>query len=62
MKEVNISEIIIILIGIFLFLDDIFVHALSYNYSKVGLGFLNPVIDHWWIGLILIGIGVIEKW
>ena len=52
-------KIILVLIGImliafgaFLIFDSFFVHAITLNYGTYSIGFLDPIIDHWMIGVL----------
>lgn len=56
----KIAEITVILIGIFLALDGFIWHGLTFDYSVIGLSWLDPYISHGFIGLVLIGIGVLD--
>ena len=45
-------------IGAFLILDALFLKLLSFDYSRLGLGFLDPFMTHlyWGIGLVFVGV------
>jgi len=50
------SEIIVLALGFFLFVDGMSVHALTLDYGKWGIKFLDPITDHMWVGVVLMGI------
>ena len=52
------AENILIVFGAFLVLDSLFLHALSFDYVRFGLGSLDPFLDHWMIGLVVIGVAI----
>ncbi len=54
------SEVLLIIAGVFLFVDGLIVQALSYNYSVLGLTALDPFVNHIWIGLLFIAVGGYE--
>ena len=54
-----IAEIIFIIFGIYLVLDAIIFKAITFNYDKFGISWLDPYFSHAYIGLILIIIGII---
>ena len=45
------------LLGIFLILDSVIFNALTLDYGKFGLSFLDPYISHFWWGLIFLSLG-----
>jgi len=59
MKLIRIlSEIILIILGIGLVIDSLFIHALTLDYSKYGIQPLDGIINHWMLGLVFVIIGV----
>lgn len=54
------SETLLVLTGLFLVIDELFIKAITYNYSALGLDALNPYINHGWVGLAFIMIGLYE--
>ena len=56
-KNTEIAEMILIIAGIFLVIDSLFLHLISFNYTSIGLGFLDSWFDHWMLGVFLIIIG-----
>jgi hypothetical protein len=54
------SAAAVIIIGAFLFLDGLFIHAVGYNYAALGLQVLDPFVNHWWIGLALLVFGLVD--
>ena len=61
-KNTEIAEIILIVAGVFLVIDSLFLHLISFDYTAIGLGFLDPWFDHWMLGGILIIIGFFGLW
>jgi hypothetical protein len=61
MKKTSIAEVILILFGIFLIVDSLFLHLLFMVYPAP-IGPLDNVIDHWMIGVVFIAIGVAGAW
>ena len=53
------AELILIISGIFLVLDSLFWHLITFNYAALGLGWLDPWFHHSYLGgiFILIGLG-----
>lgn len=54
------SEIILIIFGLFLVIDGFLLKGLSFDYSVIGLEFLDPLISHGIIGAIIVIIGIID--
>jgi hypothetical protein len=50
----KLAEALLIIIGLFLFIDGIFLHAVNYDYSILGITFLDPYINHAVVGAFLI--------
>jgi hypothetical protein len=44
----------LILLGLFLIIDSFFVHWIIFNYSTIGLAWLDPHFNHWMIGVFLV--------
>lgn len=53
-KMKMLTEIIVILAGLFLIVDSIFIHAVTFEYEKWYIGFLDPYFSH-----ALLGIGLL---
>lgn len=47
-----------IIMGSFLVIDRLFIHAIGFDYAKIGLGWLDPYIDHWMWGILFIFFGL----
>lgn len=54
------SEILAIKFGAFLILDALFLHSLSFDYSKFGLQGLDPYISHAYWGALFVFIGLVD--
>lgn len=54
------SEVLLIITGAFLLFDAIFLKALTFDYSVLGLQSIDPLISHGGIGFVFIIIGVYE--
>ena len=54
-KRSDIAEVILVLFGIFLIIDSLFLHLITLVYPE-NIRWLDPYIDHWMIGAILISI------
>ena len=62
-SKTEIAEIILILMGLFLIIDSLFLHLITFDYSAIGLEFMDPWFDHWMIGALFViigGIGLIR--
>ena len=57
--KTNIAEVILILFGVFLIIDSLFLGLLTFNYPAP-IAFLNKMIDHWMIGFLFIIAGIIS--
>lgn len=63
MKIITIlCEVIVLAFGVFLVLDSLFWTLLSFEYSALGLSWLDFYLDHWMIGMVFIGIGAYSLW
>lgn len=49
-----------IILGLFLIADNFFFHAITFNYGKFGLIWLDPYLDHWMIGLVFLLLGYLS--
>ncbi|MCP8306616.1 MAG: hypothetical protein H3Z49_05905 [archaeon] len=47
----------LILVGIFFVMDALFLHTISFDYSNLGLGWLDPYFSHLYIGIALVAVG-----
>lgn len=56
----KISTILLIVLGLFLIVDSFMIHAVNFDYNKIGLGLFDPFINHWMIGIIFVVIGVLD--
>lgn len=56
----NIAEIMLVIVGIFLLLDGFLWHGLSFDYSVIGLSWLDPYVSHGLIGAGLMVLGVFD--
>jgi len=43
--------------GVFLVLDSLVLHLITFNYEEVNLGWLDSKLDHWMIGVGLVALG-----
>lgn len=55
-----ISEFLLFVVGFFLFIDGFFQHRIKYDYPS-NIAWLDPYINHGWIGLFLIVV-VLAVW
>ena len=53
-----VAELFIIGFGVFLVLDSFVLHLLYFDYPRVQLGWLDSLLNHWMIGVVLVGVGV----
>ena len=53
----KILSMLAIILGIFLIADNFFFHALVFKYEVFGVRWLDPYIDHWMWGLLLLLLG-----
>lgn len=53
------AEIMLVIIGLFLFIDSIYWHAIGFDYSALNLQWLDPYISHGVIGLALMARGIL---
>lgn len=51
-------DYLLIILGIFLVVDSLLLHWIIFDYSTVGLTWLDPYFDHWMAGLALIIVAV----
>lgn len=51
---------ILIILGIFLIADSFLLHLIRFDYSTIGLAWLDPYFDHWMIGVFLVAVGVYD--
>lgn len=58
----RIAEALLVVIGAFLIADSIWFNAISFDYSAYGIAWLDPVIDHWMIGAVLVACGAVMWW
>lgn len=56
----SLSSLILIFLGLFLIADKMFFHLLTFNYDKIGLGWLDPIFGHEVWGFILVAVGLHE--
>jgi len=56
----SISNILLILIGLFLTIDGFFIHGLIYDYSILNLEWLDPFINHAFLGLLFVVFGALN--
>ena len=56
----DINSILLILIGLFLTIDGFFIHGLIYDYSILNLEWLDPFLNHAFIGLLFVVAGVLN--
>ncbi len=61
MDRKDLAEIVLILFGIFLIIDSLFLHWLFLIYPGP-ISFLDPFINHWQIGFLFVCIGVYGLW
>lgn len=58
----NLAEIVLVISGLFLIVERLFIHAISFDYSKIGMTFIDAYFDHWMIGVIFIVIAAVSVW
>jgi len=56
----KIGEILLVIIGFFLLIDALVWHGISFDYSTIGLAWLDPYVSHGVIGFILMIIGMVD--
>ena len=61
-KLALIAEILLIIIGAFLSFDSVYLHAITFDYSSLGLEWLDPFFSHGVLGVILIVVGLISAY
>lgn len=49
--------LILFLFGLFLIADALFLHLIVFDYSAIGLGWLDPYFSHAYWGILLVIIG-----
>lgn len=54
LKSGNIGEKAIIVLGVLLIIDSLFLHLVSFDYTGIGAEWVDPWFDHWILGVILI--------
>ena len=64
-KKINkikrqLAEFFLLIVGIFLFLDSVLFHGITFNYSVIGVTFLDRFISHGILGLIFIIIALVD--
>jgi len=57
----SVSSILLLVVGVFLLIDAIFLHALTFNYGVIGMVWLDDLINHLWIGMLFIIVGAYES-
>lgn len=50
----NLAEIALAATGVFLIVERLFLHLIHFNYEAMGIGWLDPILDHWEIGLAMV--------
>jgi len=58
LKPAHYAEIVLVLFGVFLVVDSLFLHLLSFAYPQQ-IAWLDSIIGHWVWGLIFVVIGII---
>lgn len=53
-QEQNYAEYVLLLFGAFLVIDSFFLHLLTFNYTRLGLAWLDPWFNHWMVGVVFI--------
>jgi hypothetical protein len=53
-------SILSIILGLFFIADNFFFHAITFDYKKLGIEWLNPYLDHWMIGLVFLLLGYLS--
>lgn len=54
-----VAEIFMIFFGLFLVVDSLFLHLIMFDYPKLKLAWLDPILNHWMIGVVLIVVGLV---
>ena len=49
---------ILIMLGLFLIADSFYLHYIQFDYNTIGLGWIDPLFNHWVIGVILVAVGI----
>ena len=62
MNPRNWAELALIVSGILIIIERLFIHAISFDYASLGLAWLDPWFDHWLIGLAFVIIGAYSWW
>ena len=50
---------VLVVTGIFLLIDALYLHLLTFDYSAVKLGWLDPYISHAYWGILFIFLGLV---
>lgn len=59
MIDMKLAVALLMVIGGFLLFDSLIFHGLSFDYSVIGLEWLDAYVSHWMIGVALLIAGVI---
>lgn len=52
------AEVLMVIFGLFLIADSFIFHLITFNYMALGLGWLDPLFNHWILGVVLVIVGV----
>ncbi len=52
------ADWLLVALGVFLIIERLFLHWIYFDYSTVGLSWLDPYFDHWMVGAFLILVAV----
>ena len=59
----KLTGLILLLFGLLLIVDALFLHLISFDYNIVGLGWLDPYFSHayWGILFVLVGLFALRR-
>lgn len=61
---IRIPLMVLLLLGVFLIVDSLVLHLISFNYEYLGLEWIDPYIGHWVWGIICVMtsiVGLVEN-
>ncbi|MBN2518794.1 MAG: hypothetical protein JXB14_08135 [Candidatus Altiarchaeota archaeon] len=53
-RFIGIVDYLLIMMGLFLILDSLYLHYIVFDYGTIGLAWLDPWFNHWMIGALLV--------
>ncbi len=51
-------DTLLILLGLFLIVDRLYLHWIYFDYGTLGIRWINAFVDHWMVGVIMIAVGI----